>query len=79
MGVNHLEGHIHAVLLENKMDRAAGKPLPEARVPAVTLVVSGGHTTLFLRRARRASNQPYSALHLHPAWPLARRRGGRSI
>jgi N6-L-threonylcarbamoyladenine synthase len=48
VGVNHLEGHIHAVLLENKMDRAAGKPLPEARVPAVTLVVSGGHTTLFL-------------------------------
>jgi len=48
VGVNHLEGHIHAVLLENKMDRAAGKPLAEARVPAVTLVVSGGHTALFL-------------------------------
>ena len=48
VGVNHLEGHIHAVMLENKMDRAAGKPLAEARVPAVTLVVSGGHTILFL-------------------------------
>jgi N6-L-threonylcarbamoyladenine synthase len=47
VGVNHLEGHIHAVLLENKMDRAAGKPLPEARLPAVTLVASGGHTSLF--------------------------------
>jgi len=47
VGVNHLEGHIHAVLLENKMDRAAGKTVPEARFPAVTLVVSGGHTTLF--------------------------------
>jgi N6-L-threonylcarbamoyladenine synthase len=47
VGVNHLEGHIHAVLLENKMDRAAGHPLPETRLPAVTLVVSGGHTTLF--------------------------------
>jgi N6-L-threonylcarbamoyladenine synthase len=47
VGVNHLEGHIHAVLLENKMDRAAGRPLPEARLPAVTLVVSGGHTSLF--------------------------------
>jgi len=47
VGVNHLEGHIHAVLLENKMDRAAGKPLAEARLPAVTLVVSGGHTSLF--------------------------------
>jgi len=48
VGVNHLEGHIHAVLLENKMDRAAGKPVAEAGLPAVTLVVSGGHTTLFL-------------------------------
>src|SRR5579862_9597592 len=48
VGVNHLEGHIHAVMLENKMDRAAGKPLAEAKVPAVTLVVSGGHTILFL-------------------------------
>jgi len=47
VGVNHLEGHIHAVLLENKLDRAAGKPLPEARLPAVALVVSGGHTSLF--------------------------------
>src|SRR5208337_3876594 len=25
VGVNHLEGHIHAVLLENSMDRLAGK------------------------------------------------------
>ncbi|MGO8792232.1 MAG: tRNA (adenosine(37)-N6)-threonylcarbamoyltransferase complex transferase subunit TsaD [Terriglobia bacterium] len=47
VGVNHLEGHIHAVLLENKIDRAAGKDLPEAQLPAVTLVVSGGHTSLF--------------------------------
>jgi N6-L-threonylcarbamoyladenine synthase len=47
VGVNHLEGHIHAVLLENKMGRAAGKDMEEARLPAVTLVVSGGHTTLF--------------------------------
>jgi N6-L-threonylcarbamoyladenine synthase len=47
VGVNHLEGHIHAVMLENKMNRAAGKPVPEARLPAVTLVVSGGHTSLF--------------------------------
>ena len=47
VGVNHLEGHIHAVLLQNKIDRAAGKPVAEAKVPAVTLVVSGGHTSLF--------------------------------
>jgi N6-L-threonylcarbamoyladenine synthase len=39
--VNHLEGHIHAVLLEaHKSDR---KP----RLPAVCLVVSGGHTLLY--------------------------------
>jgi N6-L-threonylcarbamoyladenine synthase len=48
VGVNHLEGHIHAVLLENRMDRLAGKPVEEAQLPAVTLVVSGGHTSLFL-------------------------------
>jgi len=51
VGVNHLEGHIHAVLLENKMARAAGKPVREATLPAVTLVVSGGHTSLFLATA----------------------------
>jgi N6-L-threonylcarbamoyladenine synthase len=48
VGVNHLEGHIHAVLLENRMDRQAGKRVEEAQLPAVTLVVSGGHTSLFL-------------------------------
>ncbi len=47
VAVNHLEGHIHAVLLENKTDRDAGRPVAEARLPAVALVVSGGHTTLF--------------------------------
>ena len=60
VGVNHLEGHIHAVMLENKMDRAAGKPLAEAKVPAVTLVVSGGHTILFLvSPGAPNSNPPY--------------------
>jgi N6-L-threonylcarbamoyladenine synthase len=48
VGVNHLEGHIHAVLLENRMDRRAGKRVEQAKLPAVTLVVSGGHTSLFL-------------------------------
>jgi tRNA N6-adenosine threonylcarbamoyltransferase len=56
VGVNHLEGHIHAVLLENKIERAAGKPALEAQLPAVTLVVSGGHTTLF----RVEANSPGS-------------------
>jgi len=41
IGVNHLEGHVHAVLLEA---RVAGR---EPRLPAVCLIVSGGHTILY--------------------------------
>ena len=50
VGVNHLEGHIHAVLLENPSADAPVTPgaLGGARLPAVALVVSGGHTSLFL-------------------------------
>jgi N6-L-threonylcarbamoyladenine synthase len=58
VGVNHLEGHIHAVLLENKTARLAGNPVEEADVPSVALVVSGGHTSLFLVEECR-----------HPAYP----------
>ncbi len=47
VGVNHLEGHIHAVMLENKMALATGRTTEQARTPAVTLVVSGGHTVLY--------------------------------
>ena len=47
VGVNHLEGHIHGVLLENKIARQRGQGVEEARFPNVTLVVSGGHTSLF--------------------------------
>jgi N6-L-threonylcarbamoyladenine synthase len=39
--VNHLEGHVHAVLLE--AHRAGLKP----ELPAVCLIVSGGHTLLY--------------------------------
>ena len=39
--VNHLEGHVHAVFLEaHKVGRAA-------KLPAVCLIVSGGHTVLY--------------------------------
>jgi N6-L-threonylcarbamoyladenine synthase len=41
IGVNHLEGHVHAVLLE--AHSAAHAP----RLPAVCLIVSGGHTILY--------------------------------
>lgn len=47
VGVNHLEGHIHAVMLENKMARRADAGIEEAALPNVTLVVSGGHTVLY--------------------------------
>src|SRR4030095_7038002 len=38
VGVNHIEGHIYSVAFEN----------PAVEYPAVALIVSGGHTTLFL-------------------------------
>ena len=41
IGVNHLEGHIHAVLLEAREAGAA------VEFPALALVASGGHTHLF--------------------------------
>ncbi len=47
VGVNHLEGHIHSAWLESKMARRAGRTTDEAEFPNVTLVVSGGHTSLF--------------------------------
>jgi N6-L-threonylcarbamoyladenine synthase len=56
VGVNHLEGHIHAVLLENKTAQQAGRPTEEVRFPAVTLVVSGGHTSLFLVDRHESGN-----------------------
>jgi N6-L-threonylcarbamoyladenine synthase len=55
IGVNHLEGHIHAVLLEQRA-RADGEAPVE--FPVVTLVVSGGHTVLF-----RVEQEPIPA---HP-------------
>jgi N6-L-threonylcarbamoyladenine synthase len=45
IAVNHLEGHIHAVLLEH----AASLPITG---PLLALVVSGGHTHLYLARQR---------------------------
>ncbi len=47
VGINHLEGHIHSVLLQNKNDRQSDGNVPVAGFPNVTLVVSGGHTCLY--------------------------------
>jgi N6-L-threonylcarbamoyladenine synthase len=44
IAVNHLEGHIHAVLLE----QATKKDAPAIEAPILALVVSGGHTHLYL-------------------------------
>jgi N6-L-threonylcarbamoyladenine synthase len=49
IAVNHLEGHIHAVLLE---ERQKGNRAIE--FPALALVVSGGHTHLYLAEERTA-------------------------
>jgi tRNA N6-adenosine threonylcarbamoyltransferase len=44
--VNHLEGHVHAVFLEAAQ---AGKV---AKLPAVCLIVSGGHTVIYEVQAK---------------------------
>jgi N6-L-threonylcarbamoyladenine synthase len=49
IGINHLEGHIHAVLLEERQSWLDGRRSPDAE-QALALVVSGGHTHLFLAR-----------------------------
>jgi N6-L-threonylcarbamoyladenine synthase len=45
IAVNHLEGHIHAVLLQQRQSGDA-----ELHFPVLALVVSGGHTHLYLAR-----------------------------
>src|ERR1700686_3921285 len=50
IAVNHLEGHIHAVLLEERQ-----KGNHELQFPVLALVVSGGHTHLYLAARRNES------------------------
>jgi N6-L-threonylcarbamoyladenine synthase len=50
IAVNHLEGHIHAVLLE---ERQNGNH--DLQFPVLALVVSGGHTHLYLASQQGAS------------------------
>src|ERR1700744_4811190 len=52
IAVNHLEGHIHAVLLHERESN------PDAQIvndPALALVVSGGHTHLYLASPHASS------------------------
>lgn len=53
IAVNHLEGHIHAVLLEERQ-----KGNHDVQFPVLALVVSGGHTHLYLA-AQRGSSWTY--------------------
>jgi len=46
VGVNHLEGHLFAAWLEDATDRDR----PEPPLPALALIVSGGHTFLSVTR-----------------------------
>jgi N6-L-threonylcarbamoyladenine synthase len=48
IGVNHLEGHIHAVLLEERQ-----KGNHQVEFPVLALVVSGGHTHLYLAECKQ--------------------------
>ena len=49
IAVNHLEGHIHAVLLEERQ-----KGNHELQFPVLALVVSGGHTHLYLAAEKQS-------------------------
>jgi tRNA N6-adenosine threonylcarbamoyltransferase len=53
IAVNHLEGHIHAVLLEHRQTTSA-----DLALPALALVVSGGHTHLYV--VTRSAAGPWS-------------------
>ena len=50
IAINHLEGHIHAVLLE---ERQRGQH--DLQFPVLALVVSGGHTHLYFAEQREGS------------------------
>jgi N6-L-threonylcarbamoyladenine synthase len=53
--VNHLEGHVHAVFLE------AHKTGLVPELPAICLIVSGGHTVLYEVRAEQGSHAEAAA------------------
>jgi len=69
--VNHLEGHVHAVFLE------AHKSGREPRLPAVCLIVSGGHTVLY-EVTDGAGGQPEMAVPLGEPAAFAYRKIGQT-
>src|SRR5271165_6353903 len=55
VAVNHLEGHVHAAFLEAYRE---GK---EPRLPAVCLIVSGGHTVLYeVKAGKEGGNEAFA-------------------
>ncbi len=56
LGINHIEGHIHAVILEH---RAEGRRI---EFPALALVVSGGHSHLFFVEHKSGGDYRYRLL-----------------
>ncbi len=52
IAVNHIEGHIHAVLLHHRQMQQRKNGDGELQFPVLALVVSGGHTHLYLARVR---------------------------
>jgi len=49
IAVNHLEGHVHAVLLERRQSEDT-----ELQFPVLALVVSGGHTHLYFAEVEKS-------------------------
>src|SRR5690242_14794827 len=72
--VNHLEGHVHAVFLE------AHKSGREPKLPAVCLIVSGGHTVLYevSDGEPRVHGQAEMAVPLGAAAPFLYRKIGQT-
>ena len=60
IAVNHLEGHIHAVLLEERQ-----KGNHAVNFPVLALVVSGGHTHLYLASQVAPSDAGSGWVHFH--------------
>lgn len=67
--VNHLEGHVHAVFLESHKTGRVPK------LPAVCLIVSGGHTVLY---EVTAAAQPGAAAPQDAAAPFVYRKIGQT-
>jgi tRNA N6-adenosine threonylcarbamoyltransferase len=57
IAVNHLEGHIHAVLMESRQRERADSAPRAMETPLLALVVSGGHTHLYLAEERSGAWQ----------------------